>query len=1108
MYLVTRCFNEFRAPDRQRGHAYYADGRVVLDTVRGRWILATVRGSKEYEVTIDGSEAEGKGWLNVSCQCPRFADGVACKHLWATILAVGRAHPALFPGNHSLELVLEVADSDWSEGDDWQEPVKARPKSGRKGRGKGKGGVPEKPWKHRLSTLKDALVASPQSGASPRSSSRRREAWYRLDVEASERWGRLVVELWQRKQEKGGALGKHKALRLDDSVLPLFNDPNDRELLRLFRVLERDQGPTSSGKKGGHRYFSANQKQTSAVVPGALLETVLPRLVATGRFGRWTSADSRPPRILRWEPERPWQFGMQGELGQNEELRIGGRLVRGEQSRSPREARLLLASDGVVLFGDELAPFKIPATAWLENLGREVRVPAEDVVAFLEELWSLPEVPEVVLPPKLRPEEVRQPPTPRLVLRRPRHSMAFKFLFADVSFGYADRVVAADDPRPVLFEAEGQRLLLRDLDAEHRAFEKLLKAGLTPPPGGTGERGELGVRPSDLAEVSRQLIAEGWSVEAEGRPLRGASGFEMRLTTGIDWFELKGGAIFGDVEVALPDILAALRRGASTIRLGDGSEGLLPEDWLQRYGPLANLAQGGRNDGMRFLPSQALLLDPLLAAVPEIDVDQEFAQVRDRIHSFEKVRPRNEPRGFHGTLRPYQREGLGWLHFLEQLGFGGCLADDMGLGKTVQVLALLQMRRAAGRGWEKPSLIVAPKSVVSNWIEEAARFAPRLQTADYTGSERHDIRERLTEHDVVVTTYGTLLRDAVYLKDFDLGYVILDEAQAIKNPSSQTAKACRLLKADHRLALTGTPVENHLGDLWSIFDFLNPGMLGRIPGMSARSGHRTPSQETLEQVAKALGPFILRRTKEEVLSDLPPKTEQTLYCDLGARQRRIYDGMREHYRKVLTQKIGEQGLGRSKIQVLEALLRLRQVACHPGLISEKHERRSSAKLDVLFEQIEEIIDEGHKALVFSQFTRLLDLVRRDLDARNITYEYLDGRTRQRASKIQRFQEDPDCPLFLISLKAGGVGLNLTAADYVFLLDPWWNPAVEAQAIDRAHRIGQVRPVNAYRLIARNTVEEKIVKLQASKRDLADAILTADQGVISELTSEDLEMLLS
>jgi SNF2 family DNA or RNA helicase len=348
----------------------------------------------------------------------------------------------------------------------------------------------------------------------------------------------------------------------------------------------------------------------------------------------------------------------------------------------------------------------------------------------------------------------------------------------------------------------------------------------------------------------------------------------------------------------------------------------------------------------------------------------------------------------------------------------------------------------------------------------------------------------------------------VHLKDFDLGYVILDEAQAIKNPASQTAKACRLLKADHRLALTGTPVENHLGELWSIFDFLNPGMLGRLPGMSARSAHRSPSKETLEQVARALGPFILRRTKEEVLSDLPPKTEQTLYCDLGSRQRRIYDGMREHYRRILTQKIGEEGLDRSKIQVLEALLRLRQAACHPGLISEKHERRSSAKLDVLLEQVEEVIDEGHKALVFSQFTRLLALVRHELDERNITYEYLDGKTRKREEKIQRFQEDAECPLFLISLKAGGVGLNLTAADYVFLLDPWWNPAVEAQAIDRAHRIGQVRPVNAYRLIARNTVEEKIVKLQASKRDLADAILTADRSVISELTSEDLEMLLS
>jgi SNF2 family DNA or RNA helicase len=429
----------------------------------------------------------------------------------------------------------------------------------------------------------------------------------------------------------------------------------------------------------------------------------------------------------------------------------------------------------------------------------------------------------------------------------------------------------------------------------------------------------------------------------------------------------------------------------------------------------------------------------------------------------------------------------------------------MGLGKTVMVLALLDARRhERGRGRHVPSHVVVPRSLIFNWMEEARRFAPKLALLDYTGPLRDTAG--IPDADLVLTTYGTLRRDAARLHAFEFDYAILDEAQAIKNAATASAKAARLLRASHRLALSGTPIENHLGELWSLFEFLNPGLLGTAKAFQRASTARRDGD--VEWLSRALRPFILRRTKEQVAPELPPRTEQTLQCELEGMQRRHYDELRAHYRETLLARIARDGVNRSKMQILEALLRLRQAACHSGLIDPRRAHEPSAKFDVLIPRLGEVIEEGHKALVFSQFTSFLALLRPRLEALGIPYEYLDGRTRDRAARVDRFQTDPKCRVFLISLKAGGLGLNLTAAEYVFLLDPWWNPAVEAQAIDRAHRIGQARHVFAYRLLARDTVEEKVAELQQSKRQLADAILSADAGLVRTLKPEDLELLLS
>ena len=531
--------------------------------------------------------------------------------------------------------------------------------------------------------------------------------------------------------------------------------------------------------------------------------------------------------------------------------------------------------------------------------------------------------------------------------------------------------------------------------------------------------------------------------------------------------------------------------------LGDGTFGLLPEEWLAKYAPLAAVAKT-EEDTLRFTKTQVGLLDALLATQPDSTFDETFQRTRDELMRFEGLNVGDAPVGFVGELRHYQRETLGWFEFLRKFGFGGCLADDMGLGKTVQVLALLESRRAnpERRG---PTLVVVPRSLVFNWNAEASRFAPQLRVLDHSGINRGKGISSFKGYDLILTTYGTLRRDAIQLKEVRFDYVVLDEAQAIKNPNSESAKAARLLQADHRLVLSGTPVQNHLGDLWSLFEFLNPGMLGAVSAFSAATlaGGGTDA-DGRAMLARGLRPFILRRTKEQVAPELPARMEQTLYCELETEQRKLYDELREHYRHSLLGLIDREGIGKAKIQILEALLRLRQAACHPGLIDKTRDADSSAKLDTLIPRLLEVTEDGHKALIFSQFTQFLAIVRKKLDKEGLVYEYLDGRTRDRQQRVDRFQTDPNCKLFLISLKAGGLGLNLTAADYVFLLDPWWNPAVEAQAIDRSHRIGQTRQVFACRLIARETVEEKVLALQQSKRSLADAIINGDNSLLRSI----------
>ena len=458
----------------------------------------------------------------------------------------------------------------------------------------------------------------------------------------------------------------------------------------------------------------------------------------------------------------------------------------------------------------------------------------------------------------------------------------------------------------------------------------------------------------------------------------------------------------------LPELLAASRRGERMIELGDGSYGLIPEEWLRQFATIG--AMGRANEGaIRFSSAQAGLLDALLAAQPAINCDAVFTLIREGLRRFERVEPAAQPASFTGHLRGYQREGLGWLQFLQGFGFGGCLADDMGVGKTAQVLALLETRRELRRKRKlnKPSIAVVPKSLVFNWRQEVERFTPQLRIVDHTGLGRD--ASQIADCDLVLTTYGTMRRDIALLQEIPFDYVILDEAQAIKNAQTDSAKASRLLRGDHRLAMSGTPIENHIGELWSLFEFLNPGLLGSASIFKAAGANGSMMDDaTLSLIKRGVRPFILRRTKEEVARDLPAKTEQTLYCELEPRERKLYNQLRQHYRNALLPQIGKQGIAKTRIQVLEALLRLRQAACHPGLIDAKRRGEPSAKIDTAPGATRgDVSRRGTKRWCSRSSPACSRSCAASWTPGCVPYEYLDGNTRDRAGARRALSNTPE-----------------------------------------------------------------------------------------------------
>jgi superfamily II DNA or RNA helicase len=580
-----------------------------------------------------------------------------------------------------------------------------------------------------------------------------------------------------------------------------------------------------------------------------------------------------------------------------------------------------------------------------------------------------------------------------------------------------------------------------------------------------------------------------------------------RSVDDADWFELKVDVFVGGSGEALTQKeLAALL--STNGRFAEVRGKLVDVEKLRERNAILTDISERRRSGLAALLA---LRDELHDSFGNVQLPPEVEKMREKLRDFEGI-PAVEPPPLHnGSLRGYQQRGLDFLAYLSEFGFGGILADEMGLGKTVQVVSYL-LRRKRNEG-PRPSLVIAPTSVTHTWENEIARFAPELTTLRlHSGSERAARYDEVKNADVVITSYALARLDAQTLSQFHFRTLILDEAQNAKNPSSQIARVVRSLHADHRLALTGTPVENSLRDLWAIFAFVEPGLLGSES--SFRRRFELPIADNDEKATTTLRsrlePFLLRRTKEDVAPELPERTEVALACDLSPLQRRLYRGVAEAARRDVFAVVEAQGIEHASVHVLAALTRLRQICAHPGLLFEEHrdDPDASAKFEAFLETVDEILSGGHRLLVFSAFASMLRIMRAALDKRGIAYGYLDGSTKDkdRQEEVARFMRPDGPPLFLCSLKAGGVGLTLTAADYVILYDPWWNPAVERQAIDRTHRIGQQRAVTAYRLVTTGTVEEKIRALAERKSTLSRSIIKADGALAKALTRADLEML--
>lgn len=694
------------------------------------------------------------------------------------------------------------------------------------------------------------------------------------------------------------------------------------------------------------------------------------------------------------------------------------------------------------------------------------------------------------------------------------------YLLLNPTFSYKGyKIRASDKDEIILPQDDGLVLVHRNREKEKEFLSKVenLHSQFVRPEGGS----QLALKGTEVlrnnwfflfvdAMKEMKVPVEGWEVLKNFRFNTHKPKTQIYISNGVDWFDAKVDVVFGDQRVTIAEVKKALQNKQSFVQLQDGSLGVLPEEWIKRYSMLFRLGEN-KQEQLRLSKYHISVIDQLYETRDETELMIELEEKYERLREFNRIKKIAPPQHLQPILRPYQESGFHWLNFLSEVGWGGILADDMGLGKTIQALSFLHHLKEKNSNLK--ALVACPTTLMFNWENEIKKFTPALTYYIHHGAQRTRDVKSFEGFNVIITTYGTLRSDIKLFTEQQFDYVILDESQAIKNPQSKVAKASCLLKAKNRLCMSGTPLQNNTFDVFAQMNFLNPGMLGSVEHF--RNDFATPidkfgEKEQKDHLRRLLYPFILRRTKEQVAKDLPEKTETVLYCEMEDEQRKVYDAYRNEYRSKILGTIEEQGIGSSQLTILQGLMKLRQICDSPSILNETEQLpNASIKLDELARELQENMGH-HKALVFSQFLGMLALIKQKLTELEIPFVYFDGSTsaQDREKAVNEFQNNEEVRVFLISLKAGGVGLNLTAADYVYIVDPWWNPAVEQQAIDRTHRIGQVNNIFAYRMICKDTIEDKILVLQERKRALAKDLITDDTGFVKSLTREDVEYLFS
>ncbi|MGZ8190180.1 MAG: DEAD/DEAH box helicase [Methylococcaceae bacterium] len=1053
----------------ERGRIYYEKGMVTNVTVKSEGTLfvqlnATVKGTASipYKQNIrivwrpDFSSAEIEG----DCSCPV---GYNCKHVAAACLK----YQAM---SQNLSVTAEPDCLEWLDSLNRQAPVK-------------------------YDVYQDFIV-------------------YLLKPGKTEH--ELTIDFLITREKKTGGLNKGRKTTLNNlrygySYLNYLK-PGDEEIAKLLMALGTSAGmPMLAGVTG---YLA------------------LSKLLQTGRL-YWQDGQQPP---LQTGVNRDLHFDWQQSENGAYQLSV---TIEPEAKLLFTDPPLYLDTRSGVIGG--LNPSSITLEQ-LKKLLAAPRVPADVADEFSFRLAV--EHPDLCLPPPKK-IDLRQAndltPTPQLWLFGEQTSPAQYQHFMAVEFNYGDWTLPASITQEysVIKSAQGLVQIKRSPDLEHNAINRLIDQGfamMTPAEGqlvlvspATSKIDNAALWREFLQDIRPELQEEGWIIKIDDSFLlnfHSAQNWDAQISESQnDWFEMRFNIdVNGESLPLLPLIMSVLENydpehlpDILSIPLSDHDFVNLPSDkvspFLKVLYELFNSGTLGKDGTLklsRFNAASLADLEEHSYGLFSFSGGKELRELGQKLKNFTGIENVALPDNFHAELRGYQQHGLNWLQFLREYKFAGILADDMGLGKTIQTLSHLLLEKQSGR-MSKPCLIIAPTSLMSNWRREAARFTPDLSVLILQGIERKQLFDKINNYDLVLTTYPLLPRDEEILLEHDYHYLILDEAQIIKNPLSKAAQLVRKIKTQNRLCLTGTPMENHLGELWAQFDFLMPGFLG--DSTTFKKLYRTPIEihgdnEQRSRLSRRVAPFMLRRTKHDVATELPPKTEIIRSVPLYDKQAALYESIRLTMEKKVRDAIAERGLSRSHITILDALLKLRQTCCDPRtlLLKEAQKIKESAKLDLLMEMLPEQLEEGRRILVFSQFTRMIALIEAELTTRNIGYSKLTGQTRKRDEAIDLFKSGA-VNVFLISLKAGGVGLNLTEADTVIIYDPWWNPAAESQAADRAHRIGQDKPVFIYKLITENTVEEKILAMQERKRALAEGIYKeGDKEESLKLTADDLTAL--